>query len=133
MTGSLADARILIVEDNFVVADALRYLIEGYGGVVSATAPTLPRAFAALGAAPVDIAILDVNLNGTSVVPFAEHLHAQGVPFIFLTGYGDEELLPERLRSYPRFSKPVDAEPFVRTLHELAARLAADAGGARRS
>jgi DNA-binding response OmpR family regulator len=79
-------------EDNFVVADALRYLIDGYGGFVSTIVPTLEQAFAVLVAARVDIAVLDVNLNGTSVVPFAEHLHAEGVPYIFLTGYGDEEL-----------------------------------------
>jgi DNA-binding response OmpR family regulator len=119
---SLGDTRVLIVEDNFVVADALRYLIDSYGGFVSTIVATLDRAFAALPAARVDIAVLDVNLNGTSVVPFAEHLHAMGVPCIFLTGYGDEELLPEHLRVHPRFGKPVDAEPFVSTLRELAAR-----------
>jgi two-component SAPR family response regulator len=131
--GPLRDTRVLIVEDNFVVADALRYLIDGYGGFVSTIVPTLEQAFAVLVAARVDIAVLDVNLNGTSVVPFAEHLHAEGVPYIFLTGYGDEELLPEHLRVHPRFGKPVDAEPFVRTLRELAAGHGSDAGGPRRS
>jgi DNA-binding response OmpR family regulator len=120
--GSLEHARVLIVEDNFVVADALRFLIDGYGGFVSTIVPTLEGAFAAFAADPVDIAVLDVNLNGTSVVPFAEHLHAEGVPFVFLTGYGDEELLPEHLRIHPRFDKPVEAEPFVHTLRERAAR-----------
>jgi hypothetical protein len=46
---------------------------------------------------------------------------------------GDEELLPEHLRIHPRFGKPVDAEPFVRTLRELAAGHGSDAGGPRRS
>ena len=121
--------RVLIVEDNFVVADALRYLIDGLDGLVTTIVPTLDRAFAALAADRVDVAVLDINLNGTSVVPLAEHLHARGIPFLFLTGYGDDQLLPEHLRTYPRFDKPVDAEPFVRTLRELAAGSVSPEGG----
>lgn len=114
--------RVLVVEDNFVVADALRYLIDGYGGFETTTAPTLERAFAVLHEGAVDAAVLDINLNGISVVPFAEHLHATGVPFVFLTGYDDDELLPEPLRAYPRFRKPVDADPFIDSLRGVAAR-----------
>lgn len=116
---SLNGARILIVEDNFVVADALSYLIGGYGGAVAATVPSIARALEVLAAGSVDIAVLDINLSGTSVVPLAEHLRRQRIPFVFLTGYGDEELLPEHLRGHPRFAKPVQAELLVRTLLEL--------------
>jgi two-component SAPR family response regulator len=119
---SLGGASVLIVEDNFVVADALRYLIDGYGGSVSAIVPNLQRAHEALAAGPVDIAVLDINLNGTSVVPFAEHLRARGVPFVFLSGYGGEELLPEHLRGHPRFDKPVEAERLVRAMLHLTRR-----------
>jgi DNA-binding response OmpR family regulator len=111
---SLRGIKVLIVEDNFVVADALRYLIDGYEGSVCAIAPNLERAFEVLAAGPIDVAVLDINLNGTSVVPLAEHLRGQGVPFVFLTGYGDEPPLPEGLRDLPRFDKPVDAERFLR-------------------
>src|SRR5262245_62224655 len=119
---SLAGTSVLIVEDTYVVADALRYLIDGYGGSVSAIVPSLPRAFEALAAAPVDIAVLDINLNGTSVVPLADHLRTKGVPFVFLTGYGDEALLPEHLRGQPRFDKPVEAERLVRAVLSVARR-----------
>ena len=119
---SLNGARILIVEDNFVVANGLRYLLESYHGSVTAIVPTLEQAFAALSAQPVDVAVLDINLKGTSVVPLAEHLRAHGTPFVFLSGYGDDGMLPEHLRTYPRFAKPVDAEPLVRTLQQLAAQ-----------
>jgi two-component SAPR family response regulator len=119
---SLRGTSVLIVEDNFVVADALRYLIDGYEGSVSTIVPTLERAFEALATAPVDIAVLDINLNGTSVVPLAEHLRAQGIPFVFLTGYGDEEILPPHLRDHPRFDKPVEAERLVRTMLDLIGR-----------
>ena len=125
--------RVLVVEDNFLVADLLRSLIEDYGGFAATVVPTLERAFAVLAAEAVDVAVLDVNLNGASVVPFAEHLHAVGLPFVFLTGYGDKELLPEPLRSYPLFGKPVDADPFIRTLRAVAVRAGGRGPWARRS
>jgi len=116
---SLAGTSVLIVEDNFVVADALRFLIYGHGGSVSAVVPSLQRAFEALAAARVDIAVLDIDLNGTSVVPLAEHLRAHGIPFVFLSGYCDEDLLPEHLRGHPRFDKPVEADRLVRAMLDL--------------
>jgi len=114
--------RVLVVEDNFVVADALRYLIDGYRDFETTAVPTLERAFAALRTSAFDVAVLDINLNGVSVVPFAEHLDATGVPFVFLTGYDDDELLPEPLRAYKRFRKPVDADPFIDSLRATVAK-----------
>ena len=120
---SLHGLRILIVEDSFVLADALRYLLAGYDGVVTAIAPTVERARAALDAEAIDVAVLDINLNGTSVVPFAEHLRAAGIPFVFVTGYGDDpELLPQHLRRLPRLEKPVEAERLVALLLEITGR-----------
>jgi CheY-like chemotaxis protein len=117
---SLQGMRILIVEDNFVIADALCYLLSGYGAVVTGVAPTVQRAHAALDGEDIDVAVLDINLNGASVVPFAERLHAGGIPFVFVTGYGNHpDLLPEHLRDRPRLEKPVDGERLVRVLVEL--------------
>jgi len=119
---TLKGTRILIVEDNFVVADALRFMLTGYDGIVTAIVPNRERALAALAAHPVDVAILDINLNGTSVVPLAEELRTHAVPFVFLTGYGDEEVLPEHLRTHPRFDKPVEPGRLVDCLLELTHR-----------
>ena len=123
MTGpALNGLRILVVEDNFVVADALRFMLVGYGGVITAVVPSVERALAAIAADPADVAILDINLHGRSVVPFADHLIAEAVPFVFVSGYGDEDLLPEHLRAHPRFDKPVEADRLVGCLLELARR-----------
>jgi len=123
MTGpALKGLRILVVEDNFVVADALRFMLVGYGGVITAVVPSVERALAAIAADPADVAILDINLHGRSVVPFADHLIAEAVPFVFVSGYGDEDLLPEHLRAHPRFDKPVEAERLIGCLLDLARR-----------
>jgi len=119
---SLTGIRVLVVEDDYVVADALRYLIHGYGGSVTAIVPSVERALEALAVGPVDIAVLDINLHGKSVVPLAEHFRARDVPFLFLTGYGDARLLPEHLREHPRLAKPVEPELLVRTMLDLCGR-----------
>jgi len=116
---SLRGARVLIVEDNYVVADALRFLLETYDCLVTAMAPNLEQAYAALAAGPIDVAILDINLNGTSVVPLAERLDAAGVQFVFVSGYGDAELLPEHLRGRPRLDKPIEDARLAQTLLDL--------------
>jgi len=121
-TPSLQGIRVLIVEDNYVVAEALKYVIDGYQGSQSTIVPNLARAFEVLAASRVDIAVLDINLNGTSVVPLADHLHAQGIPFVFLTGYGDDDVLPPHLRGQPLFEKPVEAERLVRAIVEALGR-----------
>ena len=119
---TLKGTRILIVEDNFVVADALRFMLTGYDGIVSAIVPSLARALDVLTAERVDVAILDIDLSGRSVVPLAEELRARDIPFVFVSGYGDEELLPEHLRAHPRLDKPVEAERLVGCLIDLTRR-----------
>jgi len=120
---SLRGVRVLIVEDNYVLADAMRSLLARYEGVVTAVAATVPQAVAALAESGADVAVLDVNLAGASVVPFAERLRVDDIPFLFVTGYGDDpELLPEHLRDHPRLEKPVEAEQLVGVLASLARR-----------
>jgi len=119
---SLKGIRVLVVEDNYVVADALRFLIDSYEGSVTAIAASVERALEALASGPVDVAVLDINLRGSSVVPIAEHCRAHDIPFVFLTGYGNAEMLPEHLREQPRFDKPVEAERLMEALLALCAR-----------
>ena len=119
---TLRGIRVLIVEDNFVVADSLRFMLTGYDATVTAAVPSLAHAEAVLARDAVDVAILDIDLKGTSVVPLADELRRRGIPFVFVSGYGDEELLPERLRPSPRFDKPVEAKRLVDCLIEIARR-----------
>ena len=121
---TLEGLRVLIVEDNFIVADSLKELVTAYGGAVAAMVPDLEKALAASDERSIDVAILDIDLRGTNVAPLARRLHEQGVGFIFLSGYGDENLLPEDLRSRPRLDKPVDPDRLIRALLEVTGRLA---------
>lgn len=83
----LTDLRILVVEDNYVLAESMRWALEGFGGNVVGPAPNSVRAFELLDEADaVDAAILDIDLQGKSSAPIADRLRAAGVPFLFLTG-----------------------------------------------
>jgi len=61
-----------------------------------------------------DFAILDYNLGRENSIPLAERLHAQGIPFLFATGYGDTAIVDERFRDYPVITKPYDASTLLR-------------------
>ncbi len=86
--------RLLVVEDEFVIALDLQNLLEAAGHEVVALAASVPDALALLAAgAPgqqqsLDGAVLDVNLRGEPATPVADALAVRGVPFVFVSGYG---------------------------------------------
>jgi DNA-binding response OmpR family regulator len=67
-----------------------------------------------------DVAVLDANLNGRSVVPIAEALVARNIPFIFATGYGDGGGAPAG------FTAPIVRKPY--NIRQIAAAIAAALG-----
>ncbi len=119
---SLEGLRIFIVEDNFLVADSLRTLITAYGGTIAAVVPSADAALEALESTKVDLAILDIHLKGEKVDRFADRLVADQIPFLFITGYGDDSVLPERLRGRPKLDKPVDINVLLETVARILGR-----------
>jgi CheY-like chemotaxis protein len=116
---TLDGVRVLIAEDNFIVADSLKRLITAYGGTVAVMVPSADAALAALESVPIDVAILDIYLKGGTADPLADRLLESRIPFLFLTGYGDDNVLPERLRGLPRLEKPLDVDQLLETLASL--------------
>src|ERR671919_3069546 len=102
----LRGRRVMVVEDEMLVAMELETLLEEQGCAVMGPAPTADRALALIDQELPDAAVLDVNLNGQTALPVVKALRAQGVPFVLATGYG-HALQPE-LRQAPRVDKPVD-------------------------
>jgi CheY-like chemotaxis protein len=108
--------RILIVEDEAIVADMLQMMLEELEVLVVGPASTIAEALDLAEAEPLDAAILDVNLRGHKVDPVAETLRRRRVPLLFATGYG--EGAAETARGSPIIAKPYTKE-------RLAAALAA--------
>ena len=101
--------RILVVEDELMIRMLLEDMLGELGYTVAAEAGRLDEALAAAKNAEIDVAILDVNLNGQPILPVADALAARGTPFVFATGYG-ERGLPEPYRDRPTLKKPFQLE-----------------------
>ena len=117
----LAGRRVLVVEDEHMVAASLEALLVGLGCVVVGPAPRLATALALADSEPLDAAILDVNLNGELVWPVAERLAERGIGFLFATGYAGDGVVPDHLRHVPHLGKPAREEELVALLAGLVA------------
>lgn len=106
MSNGLKGRRVLVVEDEALVAMLLETMLEDLGCEPVGPIGTIDDALAAIGRGePLDVALLDVNVAGREVFPVAEALAARRVPFAFSTGYG-EGGLTEAWRGHPTVQKP---------------------------
>jgi CheY-like chemotaxis protein len=104
---SSGSARILVVEDEYMLADALADGLTALGAQVVGPVGGLGEALTLVAAAEIDGAVLDINLRGEMVFPLADALAGRGIPYVFATGYGRESI-PVRHQDAPTLSKPVD-------------------------
>ena len=109
--------RVLIVEDETLVAMLLEDMLDDAGHTVAHCASTLPQAldFIADQTDAFDFAILDVNLGGQAIFPVAEALRDRRKAFAFATGYGPAGL-PDAWRDRPTLSKPFSAMDVARVV-----------------
>lgn len=87
-----ANLRVLVVEDEGLVALLLEDMLHDLGMSVSGVARRVDQALALIEKGGIDAAILDVNLSGERSYPVADALRAKGVPYVFATGYGSAAL-----------------------------------------
>jgi DNA-binding LytR/AlgR family response regulator len=116
-SNGLRNRRLLIVEDDYMLAVELAQSLEALGVEVIGPAASVEDALALVEqeGGRMDGAVLDINLRGRRVYPVAEALTARGVPFVFATGY-DAMMIPEDYAGVPRCEKPVDKELLARML-----------------
>lgn len=113
----LVGSRVLIVEDDPIIAMMQTAILASAGCTVLGTAPGVERALLTIAAQAIDLALLDINLDGEKVYPVADALAERGVPFVFLTGYGSE-MLPPAHRGRRCLTKPCDEDELLGALCE---------------
>jgi DNA-binding response OmpR family regulator len=84
----LTGKKILLVEDEVLIAEMVVDMLEGLGATVIGPATSLETGLSLAGSEDIDAAVLDVNLRGKRIDPIAEVLIGRGVPVVFATGYG---------------------------------------------
>lgn len=105
---TLLDCRVLVVEDEYMLADELETELADAGAKVLGPVGTIEEAVAIIEAeSEMDGAILDANLRGEMVFPAADLLLERGVPFVFTTGY-DASAFPARFEHIVRCEKPIN-------------------------
>lgn len=97
--------RVLLVEDENLVAILLEDMLAELGHSVVGPVARLKKALEMAQREAIDLAILDVNINGEQTYPVAEALAVRSIPFVFSTGYG-ERGLPPQYRGHPTLQKP---------------------------
>jgi DNA-binding LytR/AlgR family response regulator len=115
----LAGWRILVAEDEYLVARDIRALLYDRGADAVQLAPNLASARACLKACAPDAAVLDVWLLDESVFALADSLIDAGIGVVFLTGY-DAAVIPQRFAHCLRLEKPYRHERLIEGLRALA-------------
>jgi CheY-like chemotaxis protein len=117
----MATRQVLVVEDEELVAMMLADMVQELNYGVLGPVGDLTRALALAQEGGPDAVLLDVSLHGVASFPLAETLQAKGIPFAFMTGYGERDF-PPAFRQIPRLSKPFDLPELRRVLGGLLPR-----------
>ncbi|TPK76106.1 response regulator [Mesorhizobium sp. B2-4-12] len=115
----LIGAKVLIVEDEFVVADDLARYFSGLGATILGPAQSVVQARPY--AEQADAAVLDIDLNGTPVFPIADRLVERGVPFVFFSAH-DRNVIPSRLEHAANLLKSADRRKIIAALFPAGTR-----------
>jgi CheY-like chemotaxis protein len=121
MNNPTTPARILVVEDEYLIRMLLEDMLTDLGHTIAGAVGTIAEAKELATTGEFDCAVLDVNLDGQEIFPVADILIKRGLPFVFVTGYG-EGSLPQAYRGRPTLQKPFQAERLEQTLVSMLAK-----------
>lgn len=125
MSNLLAGMRILLLEDEFLIAMDVEQLCRDHGAANVMTLRDLEELERHTSLAGTDAAILDVMLGGASTLSFAHKLMQREIPFIFASGYTDLDEIFEAFPNITVVSKPYAGDDLVEALAAAAGRLPA--------
>jgi DNA-binding response OmpR family regulator len=115
----LNGCKILVVEDEYLIAEDLAALLRDAHADVIGPAESLPQAMRlAADTELIDAAVLDINLRGVTVFPLADELTSRSIPIMFLTGYGENNI-PEEYGEIVCCEKPMGVTHIVAQLQAI--------------
>jgi CheY-like chemotaxis protein len=117
-TNSASGLRVLLVEDEVMVAMYIEDVLGDLGCRVVCAATNLDQALTLARARAVDFAVLDINLGGDMSFPVADVLRERKIPFLFVSGYSSAGLLDE-YRNEVRLRKPFRVHELANAIERL--------------
>ncbi|MDE2472831.1 MAG: response regulator, partial [Bradyrhizobium sp.] len=96
----MSGLKVLLVEDEATVRTAIADMLRAMGHSIAAEAGHMREAMAFARSGEFDLAVLDLNVGGQMIFPVADLIQTRGVPFIFMTGYG-QGISPKRFQDRP--------------------------------
>lgn len=115
----LRDLRVLVVEDSWHVAHALKALLEELGVSVAGPASTLEEAERLLAARAPDVAVVDINLKGEMAYGLIDRLSERGVQVVVISGYAVPQVAQAKVTAV--LQKPFSAKSLLAVLRQAAA------------
>ena len=120
-TAPLAGLRVLVVEDDYFIADEICTTLRNGGAEVLGPAPDIEHGLDMVKNERLDCAVLDINLHGALAFNLADELRRRGTPSIFATGY-DQSVLPGAFSDSVRLEKPVNLSELLRAVQSVCTR-----------
>ena len=109
---------ILVVEDEYFIADEIKQLLKDQGAKTVTISGQMNDAAKQIQKDVFEIALLDINIHGDSVYTLADELQSQQIPFAFVTGY-DRKTVPTRFADVPLWEKPFDRRQLMEDVYKL--------------
>jgi DNA-binding response OmpR family regulator len=120
-TAPLAGLRVLVVEDDYFIADEICSTLRAGGAEVLGPSPDIEHGLDMVRNERLDCAVLDINLHGALAFNLADELRQRGTPSIFATGY-DQSVLPGAFSDSVRLEKPVNLSELLRAVQSVCTR-----------
>ena len=118
VANALCGVRVLVIEDVWIIAQSYVSLLDNLGAIVSGPACTIAEAMSLIEAAPIDAALVDMNLHGEMAYGVVEALNSRGVPVVVATGYDVVPELEHKVCAFLR--KPIRAEALIKSMRSIA-------------
>lgn len=115
----LAGRRMLVAEDDSLIALNLEMMLQGFGCEVVGPVAEVEAIVAVAGTESLDGALLDVDLRGRKVFEALPALVSRGVPIVLTSGYSDTTLFPDEWRALPCIAKPFEERALRRACIEM--------------
>jgi DNA-binding response OmpR family regulator len=117
--GALDGARILVVEDDFLISTEIDSILADAGATVVGPCHTLAQAERLIAGSHISAAILDFRLGDDTTLPVAEQLHRRGIPFVFFTGQMNTQQIERVCPGAKVINKPFQSRTIVAALADV--------------